>query len=463
MLTPNTFPSAVERETVGSLGKYGKLYFNDSSTVLQIHEVLKKQYKKAADLVYISHALPAYITDFYADFVSGDTDDMQILLDPADKGKQDELDEMVFENDLKEQVNDFAAVQSEFGFVPLYAYMGADEVVHIEDIPADQYFPQKDGSIIIATYKKDPSDSTGVRLVLLTQQFKCDGNKTTIERQAWKCDDRGVNTDAWTIAAWNLAFGKSYADTDTLEIDELPFVQADNGRKFSYGFGKSDYADIIPQLAEINERRTHIATQFLKNLDAKMELPASLKGEDGNPIDFDTIFLADKEQARAGYVTPNNTLISEAEEHIMSQIRIISTVTGVPLWALTKGSAPERVEALNIQLFAAVRKTHRKRAKISRAMKDIIRIAFKLAGDELSADPIIKFGNVLPEDNLIEAETQSTLVRSGLSSHRSSIMRLNNMSEEDAQKELDQIEEENKIGGLAPVDTAPPAIPKLQI
>lgn len=458
-LKPNSFPSLAERETIVTYGKLGKLYENDSMSTLGLHELIKKQYKKLADLVYISHALPAYISDFYADFVSGDVDDMQINLDATDQGQQSELEDQISENDLKEQVNDWATSQSEFGSVVLYTWLDEDSIVHYEDIPNDQYFPQADGSVVIATYKKDPDDSNGKLLILLTQQFILANGKVTIERQVWKCDDRGVGMQTISISVWNVLSGRNYADTDSMDIDELPFVQADNGRKAKTGYGKSDYVDIIPQLAEINERRTQMSTQFLKNMDAKMVLPKSLQNEDGTPTDFDTVFIDDKNNDVTRYVTQDMTLMQEAEEHIMSQIRIISTVTGVPLWALLKGASPERVEALQIQLFAAVRKTHRKRAKLRRAMQDLIRIGFKLKNIELNEDPIITFGNVLPEDQLIVAETENTKVRAGLSSRRSSIMRLNNVSEEDAQTELDQIEAEDKLAGFAPVDTgAPPEI-----
>lgn len=455
MLKANSFPTLGERETIGTLGKFCKLYDNDSMNVLGLHELIKKQYKKLSDLVYISHNIPAYISDFYADFVSGDIEDLQIALAEGDKGKQDELDEQIFENDLKEQINDWATDQSEFGFVPLYAYLDEEGLVRYENVPNDQYFPQQDGSVIIATYKKDPTDSLSKALVLLTQHFRMENGKCVIDRQAWKCDEKGINTQEWSLELWNSTFGKSYQKTDTLDIDQLPFVQADNGRKMKYGYGKSDYVDIIPQLAEINERRTHISTLLLKNLDAKMVLPPTLKDDEGNVKEFDTIFAENKDNDTARYITQDVTMISDAEEHIMSQIRIISTITGVPMWALTKGSAPERVESLRIQLFSAIRKTHRKRAKLRRAVQDLIHIGFKLQGEELTADPIIKFGDVLPSDDLIAAETESTKVRSGLSSRLHSIMRLENVSEEDAQAELKQIQEEEKLAGAFDTSTPP--------
>lgn len=461
MLKANTFPTASERETITCLGNYAKLYANDSMNVLLLHELIKKQYKKISDLVYISHAIPAYVSDFYADFVSGDIDNLQIILDPADKQYQGELEMQIYNNDLKEQFNDWATSQSEFGFVPLYTYLDDDGDVVYTDVPNDQYFKQADGSVVIATYRKDPTDSFNKMLILLTQHFfENESGTVTVDRQAWKTDEKGVNGQEVDISVWNAVTGRNLEATSTLDIPELPFAQADNSRPGKDGYGKSDYADIIPQLAEINERRTQLATQFLKNLDAKMVLPKNLEGDDGNPKDFDTIFAdANDDAAIARFVTQNSTLFAEAEEHIMSQIRLISTVTGVPFWALTKGSMPDRVESLRIQMFSAVRKTHRKRAKLRRAAQDIIRKGFMLLGTELTQDPIIRFGDALPEDELIEAETKSTLVRSGLLSHRSAIMELGNLSEEDAQKELDTIEAENKIAGFTPIDTnAPPVL-----
>lgn len=450
----NNFPTLNERETVATLRKFDKLYRNEQFAVLGVHELIKKQYKNLSDLVYISHAIPARISDFYGDFVAGDPDKILIQIssdEPEADSKQEELNQIIFNNDLPEKICDFATDQSEFGFVVLYSYQDAMGDIIIEAVPQDQYFPQRDGSVIIATYKKDMADSLNVKTYMLSQTFTMnDLGNVSVTREVFLCDEKGVAKEASTLEKWAELTGRTLdPEVDLGLLYQLPLVQVDNGRRTTTGYGKSDFADIIPNLAEINERRTQIATQMLKNLDAKMQLPASMADEDGKIQPFDTVLVETKEDPEAKFITNDNPLLTEAEEHIMSQLRMISEITGVPMWSLTKGTMPERVESLRIQLFSAIRKTNRKRAKLKRGLQDIIRIAFRMLGTPLDNDPMIKFSDVIPTDDLVQAETESTKVTAGLSSKRSAIMRLENATEEEAQKELDQIAEENALSGFS--------------
>lgn len=450
----NNFPTLTERETVATLRKFDKLYRNEQFAVLGVHELIKKQYKKLSDLVYIAHAIPARISDFYGDFVAGDPERIVMQVSPSESeadNKQEELNNIIFNNDLPEKICDFATDQSEFGFTVLYAYQDEMGDVMIESVPQDQYFPQRDGSVIIATYKKDTTDQLNPKTYMLAQTFSMDNatGSVKVSREVFLCDDKGVAKEISTLEKWTELTGRTLEpEVDLGILNMLPIVQVDNGRRTTTGYGKSDFNDIIPNLAEINERRTQIATQFLKNLDAKMQLPASMADEEGKIEPFDTVLIESKDDPDAKYITNDNALIAEAEEHILSQIRMISEITGVPMWSLTKGTMPERVESLRIQLFSAIRKTNRKRAKLKRGLQDIIRVAFTMLGTPLESDPMIKFSDVIPTDDLVQAETESAKVTAGLSSKRSAIMRLENATEEEAQAELDQIAEENALAGF---------------
>jgi hypothetical protein len=458
MLQPLKFPSAVERERLGTLKNYQKLYDNEQYAVLGLHEIIKKQYKKLADLVYLSHAIPARVTEFYGDFVSGDVDRMIIQAGTGVKEEEDFVEQTVFESDLKEKMFDIASSQSEFGFSVLLGRMDEEQTFIIDEVGVDQYFPQKDGSVVFATYKLDPSDSSGKRLLLYTQHYHMNetGDAVVIDRQAWTTNDDGVGEAPYPLTSMAELLGKDTIEaTTTIEnLDELPIRQIDNGKRTKWGFGKSDYADIMPQLAEVNERSTQISTQFLKNLNAKLVVPSNMLDEDDKLPDGDTYAMESKEDVTPTYITNTNSMISDAREHIVQEAKFISFVTGVPMFEILKSAMPERVESLRIQLFSAIRKTHRKRSKVSRAIKDMIRIGFKMAGKEFDTDPKIVFGDVLPIDENMEANTEATKVGAGLSSHISSIMRLENLSEEDAQKEVDKINEEANMSGV--LDTSKP-------
>jgi hypothetical protein len=460
----NQFPQKHELERVNTLQKFHKLYdTSEQLKVLKLHELIKKQYKKVKDLVYLAHGIPARITEFYGDFVLGDVERLVIQAPTESETDQQWVEDVVFENDLKESMSDFAEDQSEFGFVPLLGYTDDDGKYHITEVAADQYFPQTDGSVIFITYKRDPAHPTGEYLLAHTQHYQMESGKAIIEHQAWRANKRGVVIEEYSLEEMGKLVGRTLEAKVTLDIDELPIRQIDNGRRMKSGFGKSDYYDICPQLAEINERSTQAATQFLKNMDAKMIIPASSLEEDEEEgkttvKHTEAFVLENKEDPRPEYVTNENPLIDNALEFVMSEMRFIEWMTGVPMWALTKGAAPERVESLRIQLYAALRKTSKKRAKLRRGVLDMMRIGAKMTGqseDLQSKDCIMVFSDPLPVDEQVQISVESEKIRSGISSRLSSMKRVENIDDEEAEAEMQRIAAEDQIAGIGNPENAP--------
>lgn len=453
---PNKFPSKEELERISGLRKFQMLYEGRQYPILGLHDMIKKQYKKEKDIVYLSSPIPAYISDFYGDFVAGNTDKLVFEAgigetEAQKKEAEQFVNETLFHNDLREKITDIATEQSEFGFYVIYGWLDDEGIYHLDRIPQDQYFPQPDGSVVIATYKKDPRE-LGNQMYLLTKHFRVENGNLVVESKAWRTDNQGVISQEITLEKMAQVLGKDQIEPIEIikGLDDIPIRQIDNGVKSRGDFGKSDYADVIPQLAEINERSTHIATALLKNLDSKMMLPASMFNEDGSIKPFESIAIQSKDDPKAEYVINNNPLLVEAREHIISQIRLIALATSVPVFELLKTAQPERVESLRIQLFAAVRKTQRKRAKIARALKDMFRIGFKLKGMDWATeqDVNLRFEDVLPTEEIVQAETERTKVAAGLTSKKSAIMRLEGMSPEEADEELQRIKDEDLISGF---------------
>lgn len=442
-----TFPNAIERERLTTLKKYQRLYDGDQYATLGLHEIIKRQYEKEKDIIYISNPIPARVADFYGDFVAGNLDKM---IFKAGEDQEKFITEIVYENDLKEMISDIGTGQSEFGFAALLGWLDGDSKYHIEIIPQDQYFPQSDGSIIVATWKRDPKQNELSKdLLLFTKHYFNENRICVIERASWRCDERGVIKESYPLADMAKILGKTeIIERETIEgLDDIPIRQIDNTAKNDYGFGKSDLADVIPQLAEINERTTQMATQFLKNLDAKMQLPAEMFNEDGKLEVFEAISIS-KESPDAKFITNDNPLMADAREHIMYQTKIISFATAVPMFELLKSAMPERVESLRIQMFSAIRRTDRKRGKIKRALNDMFRIGFKLKGMEFNEDIDIIFSDILPVDENIQATTENIKIMAGLSSKKSAIIRIEGYTPERADEELKQIANEDKISGI---------------
>lgn len=460
----NEFPSVIERARITALRKYQKLYENDQFAVLGIHELIKKHYKNLTDLVYISHGIPARITEFYGDFVQGDVDRLIIQAATGNTADEKFVDDLVFENDLKERISDYAEDQSQYGYVVFLGWVDGSNVFHIDAVPADQYFPQVDGSAIFATYKKDPEDKDQKKLVLHTQHYQKEGDSVFVEHQAWRVNNLGIAIETFSLEEMGKLIGRKLVEKETLDkIDELPIKQADNGRRTKWGFGKSDYHDIIPQLAEINERVTHVSTVFLKNIDAKMVVPASSLDEDEKTGEVklkqqDVYITETKEDMIPQYITNTNPLLADVREHVSMELKMIEWITGVPMWAITKGAAAEKVESLRIQLFTAVRKSVKKRAKIKRALLDMIRIGAKMTDQskELQeSDSIIDFSEVLPVDEMAQVEAESVKISSGITSKRRAMMRIENYDEDEAEAELEVIKSEDAIAGIGNEKNAP--------
>lgn len=460
----NQFPTTKELLQVNVLGKFEKLYQLRHREVLGLNEVIVRQYKNKKDIVYLAHAIPAMISDFYGDFVQGDEEKLVISAGVGSPDKEVKfIEEFVDDNDLIETVYDLGVGQSEYGYTVVHVYKDEDGKIKKNLINQDQFFPQKDGSIIIATYIKDIEEA-GKPIYVLTQHYQLENGKVKIERQGFKADQNGVVKEDVGVEKLNTLLRTSYKKEDTtLEIDQVPFVVIPNGRRNKEGLGKSDYIDIMPQLAEINERATHISTQLLKNMDAKLVLPKVQPeiGEDGKPVDddgnvknFDYIMLDGKEHIQGYYITNENPLIDASERHILMQIKMISLVSKVPMGELLKSSMPDRVEAMRIELFGATRKTNTKRAKIKKGLKEVLRIAAKLNGTELTEKPVVEMSDVLPTDTLQIVEAESVKITSGISSKKASMMRVESYTEDEAEAELEQIKKEDLINGVD-VDNPP--------
>ena len=73
----------------------------------------------------------------------------------------------------------------------------------------------------------------------------------------------------------------------------------------------------------------------------------------------------------------------------------------------------------------------------------------------MTGDIMFEFSDVLPQDEKIETEIEAEKVRSGLSSKRSSMKRLENYDEEELDAEEEQIKKEMTESGAVDPNDAP--------
>jgi len=450
-MIPQNFPSETEIKRITTLKKYDDIEDNKQFSALGLHPLVRKHLSDS-DLIYISHAIPSKVSEFYADFVSGEEDKLQFIV--GDDKQQELVDHIVDFNDLVEKIYDFAYDQSEFSFVVLLGRVEDDEFI-IDAVPQDQYFPQRDGSVIFASYVVKPNATDPTTDVwLYTQHYRIENGHVVIERELHDTLVGSLKGSKVELSKYDTSL---LPREEIKELAYLPIVQIDNGRKRGTGFGKSDYEDILSNLSEINERVSQIAIQFLKALNAKMILPASMKNQEGGVNPFEYVMIDDNSQMRIQpqYLSLNNPLINEAYTHIEKQINMISFVTSVPAFELTGNTQPERVESLRIKLFSAVRKTTRKRMKMKNGLDWLIRIGLMMKGIAEPEKITIKFGDVLPEDALTEANIEELKLRNGLISKRSAMKKLDGMTDEQVDAEIEEMNGENAVAGVFPQNNPP--------
>jgi hypothetical protein len=458
MKIKKNFPSNVEIKRIQTLRKYERLNENDQESIFGLHDIIKKQYSKLTDIVYLAHAIPSRINEFYGDFVQGDTDRMAINLIGGNDAEGKEVDAIIENNELIEEIYTYAYNQSQYGYEVLLGYLDDEQNFKIQSVPKDQYFPQADGTVIFATYIFDPSDTSentkDRKKLLYTQNYELAGKDVKIERRLWELDGDGKADIAVDLSKANISVD---AEETISDLGVLPIVQIDNGKKTKWGFGRSDYADIMPQLQEVNERRTHISTQLLKNLDAKMQLPVleELRTEDGKLKPFDYL-MTDGEQGEAKYITNTNALIEDTEKHVEKNLQFISWTSAIPMFELLKSNMPERVESMRIQLFSSERKTNRKRSRITKGLQNIIKIGYKMKNSaDLTGAIEIKYSDVLPTDSLVEVEEETAKIDGGLSSKRSAMKRLENFTDAEVDAEIELIKQEGIASGAVDPNRPP--------
>jgi len=447
-IEPLKFPDQNAISRIAVLNKYEKLYENKQFEVFGIHDVIKNQYKKLADLIYLAHALPARISDFYGDFVQGEYDKIRIEVKDNDT-ENNFIKDVVKSSKIKENILDWATDQSQFGFFTLLGFV-VEGKYRVKAIPQDQCFPQSDGSYIFATFTKDPNASPDdKRLLCLTHNYELVNGQVQITRQAWRTNEMGVVMESFDYATLCSYLGQNLLEFETIKnLKRLPVVQVDNGRRMKYGFGKSDYADIMPQLGEINEKTTHVSTVIIKNLDAKMAVPESAVDPETHKLKSEEAYVVSKDDPKPEYVVNANSLIEETDSHIMRELKFLSFISCVPMNELLKGVMPERVEGMRINLFQAMRKAETKRTKLKVGIKEILEIGGEMIGKPITGEINVKLSDVLPTNELELVQAESEKVTAGISSKKSAMKRTEGYTDEEADAELQAINDENEIAGV---------------
>lgn len=248
----------------------------------------------------------------------------------------------------------------------------------------------------------------------------------------------------------------SRAETTTgipfLLVVHVPNYSLDDG-----WHGIDDLSELKPLLDELNNRLSLISVILDKHSDPAMAIPSGLMDSDvdGKPIFHvgrDKIFeIMGKDEIIPQYITWDGQLQAAFTE-IDKLIDLILTIAEIPSVALGKdNSGTSGASGLSIKwrMNSLLSKVNRKRGYFDRALKQALLLAqmleHKMGGkqDYKITRPNIVFQDGLPDDEMENAQIMS--IRTGgaatISQH-TAIMRLDNLTAEQAKKESKQIKSE---------------------
>lgn len=222
--------------------------------------------------------------------------------------------------------------------------------------------------------------------------------------------------------------------------------------------GIDDISEQISVLEEINNRLTQIAEILNKHADPSMIVPSGILSEDENGqamfnVQRDKVFeVLGKDDVKPEYLTWEGQL-SHAFTELELLVDLFLTTSEVPGVAIGKGDSGTSGSsglAIKWRMNSLLAKINRKRQYFDKGLKMALYLAQELEKAVGEADytpvvPKIKFNDGLPQDETEQATIMS--IRTGGAktiSQKTAIMRLENLTDEQAELEIERIREEEK-------------------
>ena len=441
------FPNKKEKKRLETLKTYEDLYDGEHYALFGIKDYFVDGQSNQKKL-YIAVNLPSLISEYYADMVVGDG----IFIDSDDEKTQEIINEIYSDNSLDVAFYESSITTSKSGFSVFRVRLDEVEKVVIEEIPVDQYFPQADGSIILASYITLVSTMTRKKFKLLYKQIyyqDSPSDNVMLKHELWK-----VNTNKEPTVQVPVTEYLSEIETDLMDtgFTTMPVFQINNAKSSKSMFGKSDYKDPKPLFDEVNNRITQISVQLIKHMRSRIAVPQGTLSSDGSvKVEQSDIFEVGDGDKMPQYISNPNSLIEAGFTQLDKLILLISSITKIPPEEMgyPGTGGVEKPEAMKIKLFSTLRKVSRKRIYMEQVILDMMDLALRMSGLNLPSgknkfDIRVKWTDALPIDENLLTNRLNEQVIGGLKSKRKAVKELQGIYDEELDNEIELIEQENQ-------------------
>lgn len=468
------FPTAAELKRVQDEHEYFKFYDSEvldpeglsDRAKFRLKEFFENDTKKAKILDIALNVAPI-IVDAGTDFSFGRLPSVEVEDSyKAAKKVQGLIDEIVTRNKLMHRMRDSTTLFQTVGHAQFKLFAENGKAI-VNEQPYHYWFPNWDGVPV-------DQDTKNHRIVSYLSQF--DGliekkyiyvedyyldsareNKLTVARSLWEDKGAKIGTQVAISTLSNLkAPGKADPNNPLTILEEtnydfLPFVQASVRKNVMRREAQSILKKCRPLLYEINDRLTQLSIQFLKHLNAKLQIPAEavVRKKDGT-IDKTQleVLLARAGDPDAKYITNENPLIEHIFTHMEKLLRAIAKETQTPDTFLTedeKGGV-ETAESLRTRLFLFISRIERYQQIYEEAILDTIRKCLRIEGvQDVEKIPItVTFESSLPKDWQHDVEVWGSAKSMGLASKETAVGRFQGIKGQELQDELGRIEDDEQ-------------------
>lgn len=439
-------------------------------------EIFKKYNFNQNGSLYVSINLASLIAKKSADLLLGEA--VQVSAGKDDNSKEQKALDRLVESNYLNIVNYESALTNAIKGDSFYKIRYGQEYggqlpveldkprVIIENILADNVFPEHskwDKNMIVkyhicVPYYDEDSDKWALMCetheagVIYYHSYTLTVSKTDIHGnvEEWKL---GVPVGDWTQVRTGV---------------NIPLVVHVANTSTDTWQGLDDLTEHKTIFDEINNRMSQVASILDKHSDPALAVPTGLLAEDqdGRPmfrVSRDKVFeVMGKDDIIPQYITWNSQL-SEAYAEIDRLVDLLLMSAEIPKVALgagDSGTSGSSGLAIKFRMHSLLSKINRKRQYYSKALKQVFYVAQALehalgiADYELTI-PVLDFKDGLPKDDLQEANIMA--IRTGgiaTISQKSAMMYLDGLTEEQAEAEIQRMQEEQATMNPSPVDSS---------
>lgn len=453
-----------------------KLFLGDHLDVFNKHG--KKLPHTQKELLYVSINLASIISKKSADFLFGEP--LQVSAGKGDRSKEQAAIDRITENNEMGIKNYESALSNSYRGDSFFKIRVGQEFggelppeidepkVIIDTQNAEYVFPEtmtgdankiKAYHIGVPERIDKPTANTDVLLEsewILHVESHYAGR---IEYSKFRLNPISVNRNG-DVDQWKI--GYEFKDARSAVATGVPFplvVHVPNFALDDMWYGIDDITEHRSILDEINNRITQISDILDKHADAPIAVPVGTLREDSNGnvvynVAQEKVFeITGKDDVIPQYITNSNPLVDQAFKELEMLIDLLFTVSEIPSVALGRndsGTSGSSGLSIKWRMNSLLSKINRKRQYYEKGLKRVYLIA-QMLENAVGIDtydvviPKLKFKTGLPKDAMEEANIMA--IRTGgkpTLSQRTAIKQLDDLTDEQTDAELEQMEEEEK-------------------